>query len=833
VRRDSLQICFIFLLYFATADLKVALAGAKMVRPTVPIIIVLFTNLSVSSLAQTAYGPPVQSTAMMPPLVVTAPPPPPMMVTAPPAPPMRYELGGGFVDLERPRTDGAALLKGPTNFRHRAYSRSIPTWRNSPNHRLNGRSRYLNSSLRERAKATTPTPSDIAKDAAALANKNATNGDTATKPDTAAQPAQDAVVPANEGTAENDNKADTTAEPNQTPPSDIAKDAAAPANKNATNGNTATKPDTAAQPAQDAVVPANEGTAENDNKADTTAEPNQPTPAGEQAKAAVVFGEKLTPVTIDTLIARRLHNLIVGNRLDGLVTREIDRDGVEQYYRAHDYKPIWISNGEANARAKAAIAYLGQVETVGLDSRDYPSPHFAARVTPDALAEAELRLTASVLIYAHDAQIGRIHFTRVGPDISFKLTSPKPAEVLVKVADSQDTAQALDSYNPPQAGFRALKEKLAELRANADTISKPEKKPEIIHLPGGKNLRDGMKGARVVALRKRLDIAAKSKLANKINTIIVNMERWRWLPRKLGNDQNAYVIVNVPDYTLSLFRDGELYWNTKIVVGKPGKATPMTSAKINSITVNPIWNVPPSIIKAEYLPELKRDPTIFYRHGLKFHQDADGTVHIYQPPGAGNALGRIRFNFPNKFLVYQHDTPEKYLFKRTKRAYSHGCMRVQDPIEYAVKLLSIELPQDHYTSVELEGMYGSNEININFPRPIPVHLTYQTAFVDENGKLQFRDDIYGRDARMIQILDSSARKVAYIPLDWPRNTSNSPVRLPVRTYGRSRHAQAVDRPSALPHSRLEKASDRPTQPIVRLLSHVLGDLFTVRGHRTD
>jgi murein L,D-transpeptidase YcbB/YkuD len=267
-----------------------------------------------------------------------------------------------------------------------------------------------------------------------------------------------------------------------------------------------------------------------------------------------------------------------------------------------------------------------------------------------------------------------------------------------------------------------------------------------------------------------------------IDTVIVNMERWRWLPRHLGNDENTYVVVNVPDYTLTLYHDGKVDWKTKIVVGKPGKATPMTSAEMKYITVNPTWNVPPSIIENEYLPALAQDPTVLDRYGLRIYQDPDGTVHIYQPPGAGNALGRIRFNFPNKFLVYQHDTPDKYLFKRATRAYSHGCMRVQNPIDYAVKLLAIELPQDNYSQAKLKGMYGNSEININFPDPIPVHLTYQTAFVDQDGKLQFRDDIYGRDARMIRILKGKERRVADIPVERPADPSAQPVRMPVGTY---------------------------------------------------
>jgi murein L,D-transpeptidase YcbB/YkuD len=261
------------------------------------------------------------------------------------------------------------------------------------------------------------------------------------------------------------------------------------------------------------------------------------------------------------------------------------------------------------------------------------------------------------------------------------------------------------------------------------------------------------------------------------------MERWRWLPRHLGNEDDDYVMTNIPDYSLSLYHHGKLDWHTIIVAGKPEKATPMLAAEMKYITVNPIWNVPPSIVENEYLPALQEDPTVLDRYGLKIYQDADGTVHIFQPPGPANALGRIRFNFPNKFLVYQHDTPDKYLFKRAKRDYSHGCMRVQNPLEYATKLLAIEEPQDHYTPAKLQGMYGRDEININFPHPIPVYVIYETAFVDQNGKLQFRNDVYGRDAKMIAILKNSAeRKVADIPVELPPNTSDKPVRAPAGTY---------------------------------------------------
>jgi hypothetical protein len=155
---------------------------------------------------------------------------------------------------------------------------------------------------------------------------------------------------------------------------------------------------------------------------------------------------------------------------------------------------------------------------------------------------------------------------------------------------------------------------------------------------------------------------------------------------------------------------------------------------------------------------------------LTVSSNPDGTVHISQPPGERNALGRLRFNFPNKFLVYQHDTPEKHLFALDKRAFSHGCMRVQDPVKYAEVLLSVVRPRDNYTEDRIRKMFGNSEVDIQFPAFIPVHLTYQTAFVDEDGKLEFRDDVYGRDKALLAILKGDERKIADTPVARQENS---------------------------------------------------------------
>ncbi len=522
---------------------------------------------------------------------------------------------------------------------------------------------------------------------------------------------------------------------------------------------------------------------------------------------------------VDSQIADKLRELSSG-KFDRLLGGRKERAGIEAFYSERNFAPLWITNGAVNPRGNAATDYLSHVDEHGLEPSDYPTPAFKAGSEIDALAEAELKLTQSIVTFARHAQAGRVHYSRIAADILYELERPEPADVLKKIAASTSTADALDSFHPPHAGYKALRAKLAEARKT------PEGAPQRI--PGGLTLKYSkdkkgnevlMEDPRVPALRAKLgaegdaenkvydktlaDAVTKFQKSNKLqangqlnaatldaingprrdrdaDVIIANLERWRWMPRDLGK---IYVMVNIPDYTLKIVRDGKLYWQTKIVVGKPNQATPITSAEMKFITVNPTWNVPPSIIQNEYLPALAQDPGVLERMGLKIEQNADGTVRIWQPPGDRNALGRIRFNFPNKFLVYQHDTPDKHLFAHDKRAYSHGCMRVNDPLMYGEKILSLVLPQENYTAERLRKMFGGSEININFPFNIPVHLTYQSAYVDDAGKLVIREDVYGRDARVIAALKGSERKVADIPMDRPRPNFSAPVRVTPGTYG--------------------------------------------------
>jgi murein L,D-transpeptidase YcbB/YkuD len=498
------------------------------------------------------------------------------------------------------------------------------------------------------------------------------------------------------------------------------------------------------------------------------------------------------------------------SKVSRLVDRKAERSAIEAFYAKRGFAPLWVENDEASPRAKAAIGYLATVDAEGLEPSEYPTPVFRAGADPAALAEADIRLTSTLLNFARHAQGGRVHWTRVSGDVYYGHNPAEPADTLAQIADAKDVAQTLAGFNPPHAAYQALKAKLAEARGQ-----KAEAGPARIN--DGPVLKVGMHDNRVPLLRERLGVSGdandttydnnvaeavkkvqqqhKMKPTGLLNTatinaingprrdrardvdvILANMERWRWLPRDLGK---AHVVLNIPDYTLRVYKDGAEVWRTRVVVGSTKNPTPILTETMKYITVNPTWNVPPSIVYNEYLPALQQDPTVLTRMGLRLTQNRDGSVHISQPPGERNALGRIRFNFPNRFLVYQHDTPDKHLFAHDRRAYSHGCMRVQDPAKYAEVLLSIVRPTDGYTKERITKMFGTSEIDIQFPTHIPVHITYQTAFVDDNGKLAMRDDVYGRDTRTIASLKGEERRFADTAIDRPKQSHARPsVTLP-------------------------------------------------------
>jgi murein L,D-transpeptidase YcbB/YkuD len=615
----------------------------------------------------------------------------------------------------------------------------------------------------EPANVPPPTPNDFKLDATEAAKV------TRTAPETISEPRKADTTETNKVQTNKTETGRTESPTKETAKTEIS---AGPRNNDAPKSDTAT------------VAPS--------QAPDAPAAPSASEPAKEPVKAA----SNVLPA--DQPVADRLRE-IFGAKSLRYFDRKAERAAAEKFYSLHEYAPIWSSAGKLTEAGKGVIARLKDAASEGLNPADYPLPDFALATTPDALADADLKLTASMLDYARQAQSGRMHWSQVSGDIQYPEHPTDPTEVLTNVTAAKDASAALDSYNPPHRLYRALKAKLAELRGQGNGPLIQIADGPVLKYTGSRSKKQSeavMEDERVPQLRAKLGISENRddthydatvaeavrkfqasadlkptgildertirainspKHDRQIDTIIVNMERWRWLPRDLGAPSvgDAYVILNIPDYTLKVMQNGQQVWTTRVVTGQPGvHATPLLTETMKFITVNPTWNVPPSIIYNEYLPALQQDPTVLERMGLRVEYASDGSIHISQPPGEKNALGRIRFNFPNKFLVYQHDTNERHLFAKEDRAFSHGCMRVQNPDQYASILLNITDPNGHYTPERIRSMYGQGEIDIKFPTPIPVNITYQTAFVDDSGVLQFRKDVYGRDATMLSLLRS-------------------------------------------------------------------------------
>ncbi|HEY7244559.1 MAG TPA: L,D-transpeptidase family protein [Xanthobacteraceae bacterium] len=496
----------------------------------------------------------------------------------------------------------------------------------------------------------------------------------------------------------------------------------------------------------------------------------------------------------DRVIAEKIRDLLAARPGTTFASRR-EHEAVEAFYQKRNLAAFWLDKGAENARAKSVIARIKDAAADGLELSDYKLPDFAG-LGPDALAEADVKLTQTVLTFARHLQAGRFPYHLVSRNIQLPQAVPEPSEVLSRISAAADAGEALDEFSPQQAPYRKLKTALAQLRGQAGGARSAIAQGPVLSYGRKRQVED----PRVPLLRERLKLAgdpsdlrydgaiadavkkyqAANQLPatgsldartvrelnasthdNQIETIIANMERWRWYPRELGD---AHVVVNQPDFTLEVMHDGVRVWTTRVVIGKPSMPTPLLSETMKSITINPTWNVPPSIVHNEYLPALAQDPTVLARMGLRVSYSGNGEVQITQPPGPGNALGRIRFNFPNRFLVYQHDTPDKYMFGQDLRAESHGCMRVQDPAKYAEVLFNIARPDDRWTAEKVTSAFGKGEQDIQLqPAQIWVHLTYQTAFVDDDGKLQMRRDVYNLDSRTIAAIKRERAMIETIP----------------------------------------------------------------------
>ncbi len=492
---------------------------------------------------------------------------------------------------------------------------------------------------------------------------------------------------------------------------------------------------------------------------------------------AAVLDATTLRAAVDAFVGPEARPTTAGGSTDEQARRK-EREAIAAVYADRGFAPLWVEDGAFTAPAQALVSRIDLAGADGLDLRGTPIA-VPRGGDPAALAAAELSLTRAIVAYGRQASGGRIAPSRLAPMIAAEPDVADAARILGAVSRAPDAGEALRAFNPPQPGYAALRGKLAELRQRGEMAGGRDP------IPYGPILKPGMRDARVPLIRARfgLGLPADAEEADKLaydtrvaaavadfqrsrgmpasglltirtigalsggnprrleNEIVANMERWRWLPRDLGA---THIEVNIPDYTLDVKRGDAVVHHARVVVGKPDHETPVFSQLMRFIIVNPYWNVPLSIVKKEMMPKLAADPNYFADHGYEVVEH-DGVTFVRQPPGDGNALGHIKFMFPNKFSVYLHDTNARALFGNDQRAMSHGCVRVDQPFKLAETVLG---PGNGWTEARIKKMVGGNERTINLPQPVPVHIVYFTAFVDATGALKLRDDVYGYSAKV-------------------------------------------------------------------------------------
>jgi murein L,D-transpeptidase YcbB/YkuD len=416
-----------------------------------------------------------------------------------------------------------------------------------------------------------------------------------------------------------------------------------------------------------------------------------------------------------------------------------EREAIAAFYTDSGYRPLWVAEKGLTPAAKSLIQGLKAAHEDGLDPSDYPIPAVASTKSPiEDWAAVEVKLSAAAVLYARDARGGRIEPARLSGLLTPKLHLPEAGTVLRTLGAARNPGEALAAYNPQHPGYRALKAKLGELRANRPGTPMVRAPDNGLKLAAAAGTPARGKGARAADAPAVASLGLSSSRLE--GDLVANMERWRWLPPELGE---RHIVVNIPEFRLRLFDKGEMVHTTRVVVGKPESQTPVFSDEMEHVIVNPSWTVPPSIMRKEFLPALARDPSYAARRGYEVIR-SNGRISVRQPPGARNALGYVKFIFPNDHAVYLHDTPSRHLFAHEMRAFSHGCVRVQEPFKLAEAILETE----GWNEQKLQGLVGKGERHIRVRRSLPVHLAYFTLAADEQGQVKAYDDLYGHHAKV-------------------------------------------------------------------------------------
>lgn len=499
-------------------------------------------------------------------------------------------------------------------------------------------------------------------------------------------------------------------------------------------------------------------------------------------------------------------------------------DEMRRFYNRRQYGPAWVTDRGLRPQAQELLQAIDGTVAEGLEPGRYQRDQLAALVkeieelrsydTPEAqrrLAYADMHLTYTYLTLASHVATGRQQPGTLRIDW---YTRPRNVDLDARLdkalADEGNLVDSLRTLRPPEEGYKPLVDALNRYRE----IAKQGGWPTV---PAGE-LKQGARGPAVAALQARLraegDLAGETGEAQpqsqdaaavydqalagavaafqkrhgldptgvvdkdtledlnvpveaRLRQIQLNLERWRWMPSDLGE---RYIRVNIPEFKMALVEGGKPALEMRVVVGKAQQnRTPVFSDKMTYLELNPSWNLPPSIVAEEIVPESGGDPGYLARKNLQVVQGYDdpqpvdpysidmaqlgskgSPYRLRQPPGPDNPLGQVKFMFPNEHDIYLHDTPADHLFAKEERAFSHGCIRLERPMELAHVLLK---GSPEWTPEKLQAVLASGkQTTVSLPKPLPVHILYFTAWVDESGTVQFRRDVYGHDTKLAKAL---------------------------------------------------------------------------------
>jgi murein L,D-transpeptidase YcbB/YkuD len=455
---------------------------------------------------------------------------------------------------------------------------------------------------------------------------------------------------------------------------------------------------------------------------------------------------------------------VLQNRL-GRAGRE--RSEATDIYQARGFSTVWLEGDQLSSDGRRVVAILADAGADGLPAARYRLPAMPGPRAPDtAKAEFDLALTTAALRYAADMRWGAWRPDQFFDDVSMKREPDDVSAGLIHAADSGNAAGYLQSLAPPEHEYGQLRAALArydaiaakggwplvaaETKLSAQNMAVLKARlqaegylaPDAVAPPAIAAALKAYQTANGIPADGRLNERTVAMLnlppATRAQQIVANMERLRWMPHSLGD---RYILVNVPDASLVLMESGQPAVTSRVVVGAPDKQTPILAAKAVAVTINPAWHVPKSIVAKEIQPKLDQDPGYLQAKHMEMENG-----EVVQLPGPDNALGQVKFELPNVFNVYLHDTPSKHAFLSDDRAQSHGCVRVEQIRPLAEHVLGMSDEELQQAIAD-----GKTEARRVVP-PVPVYIQYFTAIAGDNGRTGFREDIYGRDARMIGVM---------------------------------------------------------------------------------